>query len=238
MTLKSSLTQLFDQVAQAEQDYIESLTLVERQATGQSDAWAPKDNLLHIGAWQGRLAQNLDAGLNGGELRHYDNWRELNDQYFEQEKLLPWDDCLEQLTADRAALRSLFDSLSEADLLRLDVLPWQEGRPVWRLIEGNMVDHVVSHLCMLYNARGERGKALRLMEQTSEAIAGLDPDPLWQGNVIYNLGCVYALSGEKSKAIQKVKEAFALRPDLPEWARQDSDLDSLRDEPEFKALFE
>ena len=53
----------------------------------------------------------------------------------------------------------------------------------------------------------------------------------------YNLACVYALSGLKDKALPALKEAFALNPGLLEWSKQDSDLNSLRQEPEFLALF-
>jgi tetratricopeptide (TPR) repeat protein len=237
MDLKATLTQLFDQTSQAEQDYIDCLTPAERQACGKIDCWAPKETLVHMAIWQERLANNIAASLHGGELQHYDNYLELNDQDFAANQMLAWDACLQQASAARAALRDLFDSLSEADLARLDVLPWQEGRPLWKLFVSNFVDHPVSHLCMLYNARGDHDKALRLQEQTSQALAGLDPDPVWQGTVRYNLACVYALSGLKDKAIRELKEAFALNPALLEWSQQDSDLNSLRQEPSFLALY-
>ena len=238
MDMKTTLNQLFDQVGQAEQEYIDCLTPAERQASGKIDAWAPKETLAHMAVWQERLVRNIDAGLHGGELQHYENYLELNDQDFEADRLLSWDDCLENASQCRSALRRLFDSLPEDSLLRLDVLPWQEGRPLWKLFVGNIVDHPVSHLCMLYNARGEGEKALRLQEQTSQALGKLDPDPRWQGNVRYNLACVYALSGSKEKAIPALKEAFALNPALLDWSKKDTDLDSLRQEPDFIALFQ
>jgi tetratricopeptide (TPR) repeat protein len=239
MEMKTTLTQLFDRMDQAEQDYIDCLTPAERQANGRLDAWAPKETLAHIGIWQDRLAKNIQVGLHGGELQsqQYDNYLELNDQDFEADRLRSWDDCLENASHCCSALRQLFDSLDESDLQRLDVLPWQAGRPLWKLFVGNIVDHPVNHLCMLYNARGDQEKALQLQEQTSQALAGLDPDPLWQGNVRYNLACVYALSGLADKAIPALKEALALNPALLEWSKQDSDLNSLRQVPAFLALY-
>jgi tetratricopeptide (TPR) repeat protein len=237
MDLKTTLTQLFDQTNQAEQEYIDCLTPTERLACGKIDCWAPKETLAHMAIWQERLAKNIQAALQDGELQHYENYLELNDQDFETDRLLSWNDCLEHAAASKAELRKLFDSLSESDLQRLDVLPWQESRPLWKLFVGNFVDHPVSHLCLLYNARGDNEKALQLQEQTSQALAGLDTDPLWQGNVRYNLACVYALSGLKDKAIQALKEAFGLNPALQEWSKQDSDLNLLRQEPAFLALY-
>ena len=237
MEMKTTLTQLFDQIDQAEREYMDCLTPTERQASGKIDAWAPKETLAHMAVWQERLAKNIQAGLHGGELQHYENYLELNDQDFEADRLLSWDDCLEHVSHKHSVLRQLFDSLDENVLQRLDVLPWQEGRPLWKLFVGNIVDHPVSHLCMLYNARGEAEKALHLLEQTSQAMADLDPDPKWQGNVLYNLACVYALSGLKDKAIPALEEAFALNPGLLDWSKQDSDLNSLRQEPAFLALY-
>jgi tetratricopeptide (TPR) repeat protein len=237
MDLKATLTELFDQTNQAELDYIASLTPAERQSCGKLDCWAPKETLVHMAIWQERLANNINAALHSGELQHYDNYLELNDQDFLAVQSLGWEACLMQASAARAALRELFDSLPDADLARLDVLPWQEGRPLWRLFVGNFVDHPVSHLCMLYNAHGDYDKALRLQEQTSQALAGLDPDPRWQATVRYNLACFYALSGLKDRAIQALKEAFELSPALLEWSQQDTDLDSLRQEPLFEALY-
>ena len=237
MDLKPTLTRLFDQVAHAEQEYIDSLTPAERQANGTLQAWAPKETLAHMAVWQERIARNLTAGLHGGELVHYENYLEVNDQDCLNNSQLSFDECLTKAIADRAMVRQLFDSLSESELLRVDVIPWQEGRPVWKVLVGNIVDHPVSHLCMLYNARGDHEKALRLQEQTSHALATLDPDPVWQGTVRYNLACVYALSGLKDQAIQAVKESFPLNPYLVEWSKKDSDLDSIRQEPAFLALY-
>jgi tetratricopeptide (TPR) repeat protein len=237
MDLKPILYRLFDQASQAEQDYIDCLTPAERQACGQIDAWAPKETLAHMAVWQERLAKNISASLHGGELQHYDNFLELNDLDFEVDQRLSWDDCLERASLSHSALRQLFETLDETALQRLDVLPWQEGRPLWKLFVGNIVDHPVSHLCMLYHARGDHEKALALQEQTSLALADFDPDPVWQGTVRYNLACAYALSGLKDKAIQALKEAYPLNPALLEWSKQDNDLDSLRQEPAFLALY-
>ncbi len=114
MELKPTLTQLFDQASQAEQEYIDCLTPAERQASGQIDAWEPKEVLSHMAIWQERLAKNITASLHGGELQHYDNYLDLNDQGFEADRLQSWGDCLENAARSRAVLRQLFDSLSEA----------------------------------------------------------------------------------------------------------------------------
>jgi hypothetical protein len=65
----------------------------------------------------------------------------------------------------------------------------------------------------------------------------LDRDPAWQGLVQYDLACVNALAGQKSRGIAALKKALRLVPELTDWARQDTDLINLREETEFRALF-
>ena len=61
--------------------------------------------------------------------------------------------------------------------------------------------------------------------------------PTWKANSIYNLACFYALNGMGKEAIEKLKVAFKERPELLEWSKQDSDMDPLREMPEYQALF-
>lgn len=52
----------------------------------------------------------------------------------------------------------------------------------------------------------------------------------------YNLACTYALQGQKQQALDTLKKAFALQPDLTEPAQQDDDLISLREDEQFKKI--
>jgi mannose-6-phosphate isomerase-like protein (cupin superfamily) len=53
---------------------------------------------------------------------------------------------------------------------------------------------------------------------------------------IYNLACCEALTGRKDAAIGHLRLAFERRPSLRDVAKQDTDLDSLREEPAFREL--
>ena len=52
-----------------------------------------------------------------------------------------------------------------------------------------------------------------------------------RGTAAYNLGCFYALLGRAVDAGPLLRAAFWLEPELREWARQDSALDSIRGSP-------
>ncbi len=80
-------------------------------------------------------------------------------------------------------------------------------------------------LCQL----GERARGL---EWAQRALA-TDPE---ETSIIYNVGCVYALSGETEKAIDCLEKATAQGDWYKGWAQKDSDLDSLRSNPRFQAL--
>lgn len=76
---------------------------------------------------------------------------------------------------------------------------------------------------------GERKAGL---EWASRALE-IDPG---DAGIQYNVACLFALQGETTKAIEcleaAVKAGFAHR----EWVEKDPDLDSLRDDPRFRAL--
>ena len=53
---------------------------------------------------------------------------------------------------------------------------------------------------------------------------------------LYNLACCEALAGRKEDAIGHLRVAFERRPSLRDLAKDDTDLDPLRDEPAFREL--
>jgi mannose-6-phosphate isomerase-like protein (cupin superfamily) len=53
---------------------------------------------------------------------------------------------------------------------------------------------------------------------------------------LYNLACCEALAGRKEDAIGHLQVAFERRPNLRDLAKEDTDLDPIRDEPAFREL--
>jgi mannose-6-phosphate isomerase-like protein (cupin superfamily) len=53
----------------------------------------------------------------------------------------------------------------------------------------------------------------------------------------YNLACFRALAGDREGALEAVNRAYELEPDnVRKWAENDSDLDSIRDDPGFPGV--
>jgi mannose-6-phosphate isomerase-like protein (cupin superfamily) len=55
---------------------------------------------------------------------------------------------------------------------------------------------------------------------------------------LYNLACCEALAGRRENAIGHLRVALERRPSLRDLAREDTDLDPLRDEPAFRELID
>jgi TolB-like protein/Tfp pilus assembly protein PilF len=76
---------------------------------------------------------------------------------------------------------------------------------------------------------GQRDQAL---ERARRALA-IDPeDPA----VLYNVACVYALAGSSEEALDQLDKAIQNGFGHRDWLENDSDLDSIRDEPRFQTL--
>jgi tetratricopeptide (TPR) repeat protein len=52
----------------------------------------------------------------------------------------------------------------------------------------------------------------------------------------YNLACVWARQKDVAKALEHLRQAIELNPQAAEWARSDKDFDSIREDPQFRAL--
>jgi hypothetical protein len=77
---------------------------------------------------------------------------------------------------------------------------------------------------------GEYGAVIERARETVEASGYAAP--------LYNLACCEALASRKEDAIEHLRVAFERRPSLRDLAKEDTDLDPLRDEPAFRELVE
>jgi quercetin dioxygenase-like cupin family protein len=54
----------------------------------------------------------------------------------------------------------------------------------------------------------------------------------------FNAACIEARAGDKERALAHLERALELDPEVREFAKKDSDFDSIRDEPRFLALLD
>ena len=89
----------------------------------------------------------------------------------------------------------------------------------------------IENLATCYLAEGNRQKAKTLYVYLSKKIQKNNIS----ANGVYNLACIYALEGDKDKALAYLENAIALGFPKP-YLNNDEDLKSLRDDKRFKEL--
>jgi tetratricopeptide (TPR) repeat protein len=76
----------------------------------------------------------------------------------------------------------------------------------------------------------DAGEYDRAVEVASEGLARHPDDP----GLLYNVACFEALAGRPDDALGHLRRAYELAPDkIRGWAADDSDLDSIRDDPAY-----
>lgn len=235
MERKKTLIRLLNYSRACLQEFADSIPETEHNLVGEPDRWTAKDQLAHIAHWQAdfnhRLAQREKqppqaTDVDKENLKVFHQYRDKS--WLEIRKLL--DDTFQEFSRD---LRLL----SEEELLSSTIMPTISNRALWRSIVGSGIIHCLSHLGIVYSERGDKNKTIEIEETILEDMQSLDEDPKWQGTNIYNLACAYALAGFSDKAVEKLKIALEMNPDLTEWSSHDTDLDSIRNMPEYISLY-
>lgn len=238
MGIKDATVQLIERGYQQEQALIAGLSEQERAITGTLEQWSAKDVIAHCATWKDRLAQNLLAVSQGRAPSRAEDFDQANAEIFTENQNKSWEEVLRCAKDACQSLIERINAMSEDELKSSDILPWQEERAFWRLAVGNAYSHPLMHLAEYYTKRGEKQCATELVEGMAEALLGLDADPAWQGVVKYNLACHYSLVGEKARAISGLRTALRLNPELTEWSKQDADFNNIREDAEYRVIYD
>jgi adenylate cyclase len=95
-----------------------------------------------------------------------------------------------------------------------------------------MNPHDTRALCIAANQLSNVGEMEKGMEMAEQALARGENEPL----VLYNIACFFAMSGDSDRALDLLIRAVDSGWGDRAWLETDSDLDSLRSDPRFKAL--
>jgi hypothetical protein len=213
--------------------WMTGLSAAEREAAGQADAWAARDLTAHFAEWDEVLRELLVAVVEGYEPPSLPDDDEINQLFFERNRGLSWAEVTGKAAGACEALAAQVRGMP------LEVLA-APSRPGGRPIRTNMVfsnvDHALRHMSENLMARGERDAADALMIEGARRMAVIDDSAPYRGAITYNLACHFALNGRPDRAIDTLREALAIAPDMAGYARQDGDFAGLRDNPAFQTL--
>ena len=232
--IKAKLVELIKAIGREEQALFEKLAEAERSERGEADKWAPKDALAHIAAWKERQADNFAAAARGEAQTRYDEYESINAKEFLEYRDTPWADIQKKASEANRRVVEQIERMSEEKLQGLRENKDKE----WQGILGTAYIHTISHLGQIYAERGRKDLADKLAEHAAVEMLKLDGDRSWEGTVKYNLACHRALAGETEQAVRGLREALALRPDLKEWSKEDTDFASIRKDPGYLAIYQ
>jgi tetratricopeptide (TPR) repeat protein len=162
---------------------------------------------------------------------------QVNEGVYSQYKDQSWDEVETLAERSLERMREALAALSEADLQLSDFYPWEQGRPLWREVVGNIYTHPILHLSDWHIKRGNKTHAAELYQEMTGPLSNLDDSPEWQGTIRYNNACSFSLLGDKEKAINELREALKLNPDLTEWSKEDPDFEPIRNEAGYKEIY-
>jgi hypothetical protein len=232
--------QLLDLVGRAYEEklaFMDSLSPEHQAMVGTSEQWAPKDYVVHMIVWEERLIDNHQAALHGVTPPSYDDFNQENDVIFQAHREMTLDEIRRKVDAIHEKLIVWVQAQNEDDLTDPARFPWLNNRTLWVRIAANSVIHPLLHLAELYAIYGQRDHATAMQESLVPPLLALSDVPAWRSATLYNLACYYALAGLKDKAIAKLGEAFQVDSSLIEWSKEDADLNSIRDDPAYQALY-
>jgi len=237
MSLKPKLLEMLRSARDEQVAFVSNLSDAERARAGTLECWSAKDIVAHNAEWDARMAQSLSPGADTPPPAGDEDVNRLNDEMFEVHAAEPWTAVLD--LADRA-FGSLYQRVALMDDEELQApvrMTSQDERPAWRGIAGNGYSHPLIHLAQCYLESGDLARSALLEETMMQAMSELDDSPSWQGTVIYNMACYHAIAGQAERAIAGLRRALQLNPDLTAWSKEDPDFESVRNRPDYLAIY-
>ena len=234
--IQTHLMGLIKKAHRLEMEYLNSLSEGERQAAGTYEQWAPKDRISHITYWRRRSVETLSYLLRGQNPPEYPDYEECNRQNFEETKNQSLQALLREAETVLSAFPLALARFSEEDFRKPNFHPHLKNRTLLGYAINDGYFHPLYHITDAYLKLGNIDKVNQLQDQMVADITAIDDSPWSFGTVYYDRACFYALTGDNERAAEFLAKSFPLRPELVNWAREDGDLASLREDPGFQVL--
>ena len=216
------------------------LTPEERERTGTVDAWVPKEIIVHNAYWREREIERAEARLRGETQPSFAEYLRMNAESFADLATHSWDQAVtrsQRATEDLiAAIERLPDSALVATVGATDGSDGPEEVVLLASIISSGYQHPEEHLAEIAAARGDQEKAAAIQRRILDDVVALDAGAEVTATVRYNLACALAAHGPRAEVITLLRQSFADSPRLLALSRQDTDLDPIRDDPDFQAL--
>jgi len=215
------------------EEMLEGLTNTQKKARGKLDDWSVSDILIHLAFYSNHFINQIKTANKGERVQSADYYLILNDGIFIRNVDKDFETARKEERESFEKGIAVLEKIDTDVLLDPDKYDFMNHNSTLDRALGTFGWHVSSHVSDFYVQNGKLEKAVALQEALTEEYKQF---PTWKGNAVYNLACFYSLQGMKEKALENLKVAFAERPTLIDWSRQDADMDPLRDDPAFQSL--
>lgn len=225
-SLAESLVRSLDAMRRAERDVFGALDPEVRDAPLRAGDWSPKDHQAHLTAWKARQADRFAATRTGADFPDIgeEETDAVNARLHATRADWAWEAIVEEADAVSRRLNEEIRATDPDVILANDRLMGGTF--------GNGAYHAQEHFGWLLDARigVDMARVMAFIDEVEQAVRASELPDRDRGAGIYNTACFHARRGQTDRAMSLLSEAFRIRPDLVEWARQDSDLAELRDE--------
>jgi uncharacterized damage-inducible protein DinB len=205
----------------------------ERTQAGTFERWSFKDTVAHVAYWQQWEVDQLGRIRRGETLL---STKDADDAaVYAQYQHMTWDAIRAMAETAQQGLCAAIGTVSEA-LLDMEVPGRMNGDRHWTIVLGHGVWHPCDHMTSFYRSRGQISHALHLHQRVYDTARSMPSPGKMRGGAVYNIACVYALSGEPVKALNAFREALQHDPWLLHWSKEDGDMRFLRMLPGYDAL--
>lgn len=206
--------------------------------------WRAKDHLAHVAWWRERDGRLISAVRTGaapppavgsrevGEDRQEEAGRQ-NGLIYERYRDRTASEIREFAGTSWDAFAAAIEACSEEDLSRPH--PYAAGEVLWQTIVG-ICYHTGEHLTYWYEEHGDDSRLEATHSWLRDIYVTVAPDARHRANANYNLACFYARNGRADAALPLLRDSLSESTELAAWAKKDSDLDRIRDNPEVKEL--
>jgi hypothetical protein len=196
--------------------------------------WHAKDQLAHLAWWRSRSAQMIELARSGGDPppRPSEDSTQ-NAVIYAETKDRSAAEVKRAAAGSWAAVRSALEASSEADLAKPH--PEYPQAQVWEAVPG-LAGHLGTHLMSWYMENGDVARAEAAARWGYELECSLLPPGEKRSDASYNLACFFARAGRVNEAVPLLRDSLRFSAELARWAREDSDLDGIRDDPRVREL--
>ena len=187
--------------------------------------------MFHVGMWRERFRDALQNVKDGKDYhRPPASANELNDAELPTGIGTPLADAASRADHLLGEIMDLYESVGERPF------EWFVARTTTEAVLRNNYMHPRLHMFEYYKENSLAEKGSRLFEDAMDEMKSAEAPPVIMGAVLYNLATVRTKDGKQDEALELLKEALPMRPDLAKAASTDSDLEALRDDPRFQEL--